>query len=216
MLLLRLGFKFHATMGVGDRLILSLWLRDGLTKNNLPSGPSHFLGVAGLVVRGDGRILVVKEKNGPAARSGIWKLPGGQADSCESIQKAVLREVFEETGVECHFEALTSILHLRPRNGGNIVRAGASDLFCTCVLRTKSLEPKLTLQKNEIASAKWVTAEELLASGFYKFKGTAFRRSIEAAIAARNRVSQCQRGLYSEVLPLGFAKGKISILRSSL
>ena len=48
----------------------------------------------GLVRDGDGRVLLVKHVNG-----GIWVLPGGAVDPDESPQDAVVREVWEETGI---------------------------------------------------------------------------------------------------------------------
>ena len=82
------------------------------------------------------------------------------------MHKAVIREIKEEVGVVCEFVALVSIMHLKPRGkptqlcvqkdikkrhwssnaGGNVSRGGASDLFCTCLLRTHEPHPKLTLQ----------------------------------------------------------------------
>ena len=50
--------------------------------------------VRGVVFR-DGRILLVRE-----LADGLWTLPGGWADPCESPREAVAREVYEESGFE--------------------------------------------------------------------------------------------------------------------
>mmetsp|Transcript_34826 Transcript_34826/g.64477 ORF Transcript_34826/g.64477 Transcript_34826/m.64477 type:complete len:106 (-) Transcript_34826:52-369(-) len=105
-------------------------------------------------------------------------------------------------------------MHLKPRRG-NVSRGGASDLFCTCLLRTKETEPKLILQENEIADAKWIDKEELLRSGIYGLKGSAWRKSVEAALAASGRRAETS-GLRFEEAPLGFTKGKVATLRSKL
>jgi hypothetical protein len=52
---------------------------------------------------------MIQEKSGPAARFGIWKLPGGLVDPGESIGHAGVREVLEETGLKTKFRRLCSI-----------------------------------------------------------------------------------------------------------
>lgn len=82
-------------------------------------------GVGGFVVNEAKEVLVVKEKTGPATN--IWKIPGGIVDAgtcslyfflfcCsvismlrsvgEDIHQAVVREVFEETGIKCDFVSI--------------------------------------------------------------------------------------------------------------
>jgi 8-oxo-dGTP diphosphatase len=56
------------------------------------------VGVNALVVR-DNKILLGKRKGGFG--DGSWGLPGGHLEFKENIQKAVARELFEETGMEC-------------------------------------------------------------------------------------------------------------------
>mmetsp|Transcript_34826 Transcript_34826/g.64476 ORF Transcript_34826/g.64476 Transcript_34826/m.64476 type:complete len:158 (-) Transcript_34826:493-966(-) len=82
---LGVGFEFHHASS-GSTLVLSCWLPRN-EPNNLPSGATHFLGVSGLVQRPDGKILVIRESSGPAARAGIWKLPGGLAGKREFIAR---------------------------------------------------------------------------------------------------------------------------------
>lgn len=67
------------------------------------------IGVGGAVVR-DGRLLLVRR----ASRHGRgnWQLPGGFIEPDETIEQGVVREVFEETGVEAVVEA---VLGLRSR-----------------------------------------------------------------------------------------------------
>ena len=54
-------------------------------------------GVLGVVVGPGGTIALVHQKHGPFA--GNWLLPGGGIDYGESAEQAVIREVFEETGI---------------------------------------------------------------------------------------------------------------------
>ncbi len=52
---------------------------------------------AGGIVVQDGRLLLVRRRNEPAA--GTWSLPGGRVLAGESVEAAVTREVLEETGL---------------------------------------------------------------------------------------------------------------------
>jgi len=47
----------------------------------------------------DGKLLMIRRGHGPAA--GEWSVPGGRVESGELLAEAVVREVREETGLEC-------------------------------------------------------------------------------------------------------------------
>jgi 8-oxo-dGTP diphosphatase len=53
----------------------------------------------GAVVVHDGSLLLVRRGHGPAA--GEWSVPGGRVEWGETVAEAVVREVREETGLEC-------------------------------------------------------------------------------------------------------------------
>lgn len=55
------------------------------------------LGVAGILRRPDGRVLFIERGNPPQA--GRWAFPGGSVEFQETLQQAVIREFFEETGL---------------------------------------------------------------------------------------------------------------------
>ena len=52
----------------------------------------------------DGDLLLVRRGQGPAA--GEWSVPGGRVEGGELLAEAVVREVEEETGLECVCGAL--------------------------------------------------------------------------------------------------------------
>ena len=57
--------------------------------------PTHIVAVGGVVVNGDGRILLVKN-----SYRGIWEYPGGQVEVGENLIEALQREIREESGIE--------------------------------------------------------------------------------------------------------------------
>jgi 8-oxo-dGTP diphosphatase len=74
------------------------------------------VGVAGVVVC-DGKILLEKRKSEPGR--GKWSIPGGLVELGESTERAVIREVKEETGLDVekpeHIDVADSII--RDENG---------------------------------------------------------------------------------------------------
>jgi 8-oxo-dGTP pyrophosphatase MutT (NUDIX family) len=63
--------------------------------------PTHSVSVAGVVVRDDGRVLVVQRRD-----NGRWEAPGGVLELGETFEEGVRREVAEETGVDVAVEHL--------------------------------------------------------------------------------------------------------------
>lgn len=71
----------------------------------LDSGyPTPKLDVRALILDDAGRLLLVQERS-----DGLWTLPGGWCDIGESPAGAVVREVVEETGLECRAVQLLAL-----------------------------------------------------------------------------------------------------------
>ncbi|GHH71328.1 NUDIX hydrolase [Kitasatospora indigofera] len=68
------------------------------------STPLHSVSVAGVVVREDGRVLVIRR-----ADNDTWEPPGGVLELGESVEAGVCREVLEETGLSVVVERLTGV-----------------------------------------------------------------------------------------------------------
>ncbi|WP_090609606.1 NUDIX hydrolase [Mycobacterium lentiflavum] len=66
--------------------------------------PKHSVSVAGIVVRDDGRVLVIRRDD-----NGHWEAPGGVLELDESFEDGVRREIREETGLEVTVERLTGV-----------------------------------------------------------------------------------------------------------
>lgn len=115
----------------------------------IPTAVNHTLGV-GVVVMHENNLLVVKDR--------IWqtyKLPGGFIDDRENISQAVVREVFEETGIEVEFDSVISLGHFSP------AQFGESNLYVVSL--AKPLSTKISIMDNdEIMEARWIDVDEYL------------------------------------------------------
>ncbi|WP_323981482.1 NUDIX hydrolase [Aeromonas media] len=67
--------------------------------------PTPKLDVRALILDDAGRLLLVQERS-----DGLWTLPGGWCDIGDSPAGAVVREVSEETGLECRAVQLLALL----------------------------------------------------------------------------------------------------------
>ena len=76
----------------------------------MTDGAKHSVSVAGVVVRDDGRILVVQRRD-----NARWEPPGGVLELGETFEDGVRREVAEETGVTVDIERLTGAYKNLPR-----------------------------------------------------------------------------------------------------
>lgn len=105
--------------------------------------PKHSVSVAGIVVRDDGRVLVIKRDD-----NGHWEAPGGVLELDESFEAGVQREVLEETGLEVAVERLSGVYK-------NLTH-GIVALVYRC--RPAGGEPNATEEAREI---RWMTKEEV-------------------------------------------------------
>ncbi len=63
----------------------------------MSNSPQPAVGVSALVYDARGRVLLIRRGRPPA--QGLWHAPGGRLEAGESMAEAVLREVYEETGI---------------------------------------------------------------------------------------------------------------------
>jgi 8-oxo-dGTP diphosphatase len=72
--------------------------------------------VVNCVIRKGDRLLMLKKP-----RRGWWVAPGGKVEEGESLAEAVVREVFEETGVTIESPQLRGVFTILLREGGELV-----------------------------------------------------------------------------------------------
>jgi 8-oxo-dGTP pyrophosphatase MutT (NUDIX family) len=81
--------------------MLTKWLPT--SPNKLPSFASHFVGVGGLVLDKQKKNILCVQERKSMFKEELWKLPGGLVETGESLETAVVREVWEETGIKAKF-----------------------------------------------------------------------------------------------------------------
>jgi len=112
--------------------------------------------VVGCFLEHDGRILMIKRH--PAKPEGnTWASPSGKVDSGETESDAIVREVYEETGVEIDPQKLIFIER-------SYVRFPAFDfmyIFFRYILESVE-RPKITLSVSEHTDFAWMTPQEAL------------------------------------------------------
>lgn len=105
-----------------------------------------WLGVAGLVINSRKEWLVVKKRYG--GLDGKWSLPAGFVEGTETVDQAVLREVKEETGIDCDVLGMIGF-----RSG--VIREEISDNMAVFLLGAKNEGQRISPQLSELYEAAW-------------------------------------------------------------
>ncbi|MEO4054353.1 NUDIX hydrolase [Solibacillus sp. CAU 1738] len=109
-----------------------------------------WLGVAAIVENNAGEWLVVQKAY--SGLKGRWSLPAGFVQQGETVDMAAIREVKEETGIDCTLEGLVGF-----RSG--VIQEDISDNMA--IFYCKAEEQPLHIQEKEIVEARWMSPEEL-------------------------------------------------------
>jgi ADP-ribose pyrophosphatase YjhB (NUDIX family) len=138
--------------------MLTKWMKVN-EPSTMPLYASHYVGVGGLVLNKDKtKILCIQERRSQFGK--LWKIPGGAVDPGESINDAVKREVWEETGLQTRFKGIVAFRELKK------YKFGQPDLYFICLMEPLQSE-KLDIQfKNEISKAEWKSIDEVKHFGF--------------------------------------------------
>lgn len=147
------GFTFHHT----DEAVLTMTYR--LQPNAfVPTFATHYIGAGGVVINRRQELLVVSERHRRDLSRPYYKLPGGALHPGEHLADAVIREVFEETGVRAKFEALVCFRHWHG------YRYGKSDIYFIC--RLSPLSEEIAIQMDEIEESIWMPVQSYLDSEY--------------------------------------------------
>ena len=113
------------------------------------------IGATAVVVRGDGRLLLLQH----VGEDG-WRFPAGFADLGENLAYTAVREVREETGLHIQPQRIMAVYssprlnHTYP-NGDKIKNTGV-------MFRAKLLGGDVRLDPNEVREMAWVLPEEVV------------------------------------------------------
>ena len=163
--------KFNYHHVEDDYIMLTKWMKEG--ESALPGKASAQIGVGGIVINPNNEILVVAEK-WPTHNPIGFKIPTGIANAGEDIKKAIVREVYEETGVRSTFQ---HIIGFTCGNGNSKYTGKASNIYFVCILHTEETSKMFTLQNEEILGAEWKSfdwflknycSRRILAADIYK------------------------------------------------
>lgn len=138
----------------------------------IPGYATHYIGIGGVVLNEDEELLVVSEVHRSSARP-YYKLPGGALHPGEHLAEAVVREVFEETGVRARFESLVCFRHWHG------YRYGKSDIYF--IARLSALSREICKQEDEIDDCLWMPVQAYLNS---ELVGAFNREIVRAALAS--------------------------------
>ena len=103
----------------------------------------HLLSVAALVEDEEGRVLMLRSPDRG------WEYPGGMVEPGETLQQALHREIFEETGVSVEIISLAGVSKNMSRNIVNV------DFRCRYTGGVLTTSP-------ESLEVRWMTREEIL------------------------------------------------------
>merc|ERR1712003_24328 len=209
---IELGFNFHQAHN--GKLVLTHWLPLE-ESSRLPIGPTHQIGVGALLFHPiTKKMLVVQEKTGPAAKIKLWKMVTGLVEPKEEIHQAVIREMKEETGLDCVFEEIMVFREtFTPR--------GHSDLFFICLVKLQNPQalPKMQPQKEEIADIKWMDVDEFCNQSHWRDSPLYREMNSVAQKALKeydddNSSNKNAKGFVKKTLPVGFRPGSSTIYKS--
>lgn len=116
----------------------------------------------------EGRVLLIWHK-----RHREWLPPGGHVKENETPNDAVVREVYEETGLEIELldnrlqEPLKSVKrHLAVPFFADVHNVGDHDHCCFYYLaRPKVIDQQIQLNLNEVENCQWFAESELHSNG---------------------------------------------------
>lgn len=119
-------------------------------QDSLRSGEYHLV-VHIWILSKEGNILIQRRSDTKKLMPGEWAATGGAAISGEDSFTAASRELFEELGIKADKTTLKKLLRIKRRN---------SFLDVWFIEKNISVS-ELSLQKSEVADAKWVSRNTL-------------------------------------------------------
>lgn len=103
--------------------------------------------VAGVVIKKDGKYLLVQERSPQAY--GLWNLPAGKVEKGSTIEETAIREAKEETGFDVTLKGKLGVFHEE-------ITTPVKHAF-----EAKIVAGKLQIPENELLDVRWFTYQEI-------------------------------------------------------
>lgn len=114
----------------------------------------------GIVLRPyGGTFLLVQKSRDSHMNAGLWELPGGKIDAGETLEAALAREVFEETGLRA--EPLSNFILAEDRILSGDPYDGLLHMTLCCTMRTSNDNVRLSKEHQD---ARWIRLTEITKS----------------------------------------------------
>lgn len=110
---------------------------------------------ASAIVESDGRLLLVKRRNPPAAD--LYAFPGGRSEPGETPEDTALRELLEETGIKGHKPRLFAFYDLK----GEGDAPGTATHFLLSVFRVEMSERCEVAAADDALEAAWFAIDDI-------------------------------------------------------
>ncbi len=105
--------------------------------------------VGAVVTDGRGRLLMIKRGHEPGA--GLWSIPGGRIEPGETDAEALVREMFEETGLAVEVGRLI----------GRVQRPGPNGTVLDIAVYAATVTGGTLRPGDDAADARWVDLADL-------------------------------------------------------
>jgi len=102
--------------------------------------PKHIVAVSALITNDDNEVLLVKVQ----WRQDTWEMPGGQVEEGEALDKAVAREILEETGLVIEPVGITGVYY------------NTTKQILSIVFKGRYIRGKIQTPPDEIKEARFI------------------------------------------------------------
>lgn len=146
--------RFYLIYMIGTFLMNSVKAQEASSPANILDRPK--LGVTAIILNDKREVLMAKRKG--ALAHGVWGFPGGHIEYEESIEKAIHREVLEETGLV--IESLIARKDFWTRNTMTSA-SGNKDYFTFFVIVTNFTGIPQNNEPDKLEPWQWIPLQEL-------------------------------------------------------